>query len=121
MSSAFPVVCPECLETRLSSTIDHHRKTQHGRDSKLSAEELETIRFDGEYTPRSKGRTSDTKLSKSPGPKASHPKRVVTFETDKLVDTVLTTLYPKGIPVTDMPFIREWTAATEAFLRKVGG
>lgn len=130
----FPVTCPECSKTLLWTSLKGHRREQHHVDSDTNMEFLERIRFDGAYVPKT-GRPVATKAT-TPAQRAKEAKRkrderakkvVITEPTPKkgkaldpqqLVEMVLESLYPKGVPVKKLSVVNRWIKATEEFVKE---
>lgn len=132
----FPVECPECKTVLLWTSLKGHRKEQHKlADSSTDYEFLDRIRYHGDYTPKmgrpapsQKERDKEAerkriaraakKQQPAQAKPEAKPKKVKTLDANELVNTVLESLFPKGIPVAKRTIVNEWAAATERFVRE---
>lgn len=110
----FNVACPDCKTVMLGSSLRSHRQIKHGIPNGVSYS-VENLRQWEVAAPRERAARSsaDTQVSEAPAPKKST--RVL--DAQELITTVLTTLFPKGMPVDKRLIINRWADATEQFVK----
>lgn len=110
----FNVACPECKTVMLGSSLRSHRQIKHNIPNGVSYS-VEILRQWEVTAPRERAARSsaDTPVSETPAPKKST--RVL--DAQELVTTILTTLFPKGMPVDKRLIINRWADATEQFVK----
>lgn len=127
----FPVACPECKKVMLGSSLRNHREITHGvprgytHYNKAFLEQFRVPdntplagpgrnRQPGSRQRKSRAKTYD--LSQTPVSGASAPKKTKALDADQLIDMVLESLFPKGIPVKTRRAVTRWAEATEQFI-----
>lgn len=114
----FNVACPDCKTVMLGSSLRSHRQIKHNVPNGVSYS-VDVLRQLEVAAPRARaergsGNPVDTQVSNAPAPKKSRA-----LDPQALIDSVLSSLFPKGMPVDKRIVINRWADATEQFVKDV--